>query len=63
VAALRAWYDAEGATAETVSAGAGLATAQGAGGGNAAQRTSLVGMQPEVWPCPGIFRRTPRGLH
>ena len=50
VASLRAWYDAEGATAETVAAGAGLATARGPGGAgdNAALRTTLDAMQPEL---------------
>jgi replication factor A1 len=49
VAALRAWYDAEGATAETTAAGAGLASARGpGGGGNIAQRTTLAAMQPEL---------------
>ena len=51
VAALRAWYDAEGATAETVAAGAGLATARNGAGGNGAggalERTTLAAMQPE----------------
>ena len=51
VADLRAWYDAEGATAETTAAGAGLATARGAAtGASAAARTTLAAMQPELLP-------------
>lgn len=52
VAALRAWYDAEGATAETTAAGAGLASARGAAGDgpNAARRTTLAAMLPEALP-------------
>ena len=49
VEALRAAYDP---AAETVAAGAGLATARGPGGSGAgaAQRTDLMSMQPELLP-------------
>ena len=48
VAALRASYDP---AATFVAAGAGLATARGSlGGQNAAQRTTLMDMQPELLP-------------
>ena len=49
VAALRAAYDPN---AETTAAGAGLATARGPGGSGAgaAQRTTLVDMQPDLLP-------------
>ena len=57
VADLRAWYDAEGATAETTAAGAGLATARGAAtGASAAARTTLAAMQPELLPRDGQAR-------
>ena len=49
--ALRAWYAAEGSTAETTAAGAGLATARGgAGAGAPAQRVDLKAFQPELLP-------------
>jgi replication factor A1 len=49
--ALRAWYAAEGSTAETTAAGAGLATARGGGAGGApAQRVDLKAFQPELLP-------------
>jgi hypothetical protein len=50
MSALKAWYAAEGSTAETTSAGAGLATERGPNSGPSSQRSSLAGMQPEAIP-------------
>ena len=53
-AALRAWYDADGATAETVAAGEGLASARRAGDGSGrslTERTTFNALQPAIVPA------------